>query len=60
MQNKKKMGRPKKTITKDKVMVVRMTPQMKERIRAYSIKNDLTMSEVIDMSIESFLYNHEK
>jgi predicted DNA-binding protein len=59
MQSKKKMGRPKKEITKDKVVVVRMTSKMKERLKGYSKKEGLTMSEVIDMSINSFLYNNE-
>lgn len=59
MQNKKKMGRPKKDITKDKVVVVRMTSEMKERLKNYSEKEGLNMSEVIDISLKSLLSNNE-
>ena len=56
---RKKIGRPKKEIKKDEVVTIRITSAQKNKVKEYAKKNDLTMSEVIDISIDSFLYNNE-
>jgi len=59
MKNNKKVGRPKQDISKDAVVTIRITSKQKERVRKYAKENDLTMSEVIDISIDGFLYSNE-
>jgi hypothetical protein len=59
MKANKKVGRPKKDIKKDKLITIRITTKQKDKVKKYAMDNDLTMSEVIDISIDSFLYSNE-
>ena len=55
----KKMGRPKSDDSKKKVLSVRVEDSMFERIRAYSEKHKLTVTEVVLKGLEKLLSEPE-
>jgi len=55
-ENKGKIGRPKKDIKRDEHLKIRITSDLKNRLRDYAKKNNFTMSQVVEMSIEAFIF----
>jgi len=54
--NKSKRGRPPKEITRDTTLKIRLTTQLKESLREYARHNNLTMSQVVEIAIETFIF----
>jgi hypothetical protein len=55
-ENKIKSGRPKQDITRDANIRIRVTTDMKNKLRAYAERNDFSMSQVVEMSLHSFMF----
>jgi predicted DNA-binding protein len=56
MTNKKKVGRKPKEITRSERLEIRLTKRLKESLREYARHNNLTMSQVVEIAIETFIF----
>ncbi|MDF1881207.1 hypothetical protein JHD50_07805 [Sulfurimonas sp. MAG313] len=52
----KKIGRPFQEIKRDDYLKIRVTSDLKNRLRDYAKKSNFTMSQVTEMAIESFIF----
>jgi len=55
-KNTQKRGRPTKEIKRDADIRVRMTSDLKDRLRTFAKNNGFNMSQVVEMALESFMF----